>query len=613
MTRKELAKGSPLSWQETKQKASHVRKHGLKQFINIYNKTKDTRSPALKWGDEIEYMIIALDQSAKTAHVSLRSNEILESLQREEIENPETARFLWRPEYGAYMVEGTPGKPYSGVLKDLLTVEPCMIQRRKEIQKYLKSNEIAVTLTSYPRLACPFFSEPPLPQESSSSKSTFFPDMAINHMYPRYRAITFNTRERRGDDYHIRIPVMKDQLTRNSITEVFEFEEEEVEETLTESIPNFVCYDSVDGMGYCCLQVTFQAFNMDEARTLYDQLAPICPILLALTAASPVHRGFLTGTDCRWNIISQCVDCRTKEERGLEPLSRDRFIIPKSRYDSISAYISNEGSRYNDVPVVLNDHYLLELLEAGVEEPIARHIAHLFVRDPLVLFSEKVDQEDEKEIDHFDNIQSTNWQTVRLKLPLPDTDVGWRVEFRPCEVQITDFENAAFVCFIALLTRIILSYKLNFLIPISKVDENMKRSQEKDAIKNCKFYFNSNPFDSDSDEVTEMTINEIINGKDGYFSGLIPLVESFLNATEIEAETHQRLHDYLRLISGRASGELQTAASWIRSFVRSHPSYKLLMLFRFDSQVTEEITYDLITAINQLEQGTRKEPLLYGY
>jgi len=45
---------------------------------------------------------------------------------------------------------------------------------------------------------------------------------------------------------------------------------------------------------------------------------------------------------------------------------------------------------------------LLELLEAGVEEPIARHIAHLFVRDPLVLFSEKVDQEDEKEIDHFD-------------------------------------------------------------------------------------------------------------------------------------------------------------------------------------------------------------------
>ena len=67
-------------------------------------------------------------------------------------------------------------------------------------------DEMKYLLFLYFRLACPFFSEPPLPQESSSSKSTFFPDMAINHMYPRYRAITFNTRERRGDDYHIRIP-----------------------------------------------------------------------------------------------------------------------------------------------------------------------------------------------------------------------------------------------------------------------------------------------------------------------------------------------------------------------------------------------------------------------
>lgn len=37
------------------------------------------------------------------------------------------------------------------------------------------------------------------------------------------------------------------------------------------------------------------------------------------------------------------------------------------------------------------------------------------------------------------------------------------------EVQLTDFENAAFVVFIVLLTRVILSYKLNLLIPISKV------------------------------------------------------------------------------------------------------------------------------------------------
>lgn len=34
------------------------------------------------------------------------------------------------------------------------------------------------------------------------------------------------------------------------------------------------------GMGCCCLQVTFQASNIREARTLYDQLTPLCPIMV---------------------------------------------------------------------------------------------------------------------------------------------------------------------------------------------------------------------------------------------------------------------------------------------------------------------------------------------
>ncbi len=45
------------------------------------------------------------------------------------------------------------------------------------------------------------------------------------------------------------------------------------------------------GMGLSCLQVTFQACNLEEAENLYDQLSPLCPILLALTASSPMFRG----------------------------------------------------------------------------------------------------------------------------------------------------------------------------------------------------------------------------------------------------------------------------------------------------------------------------------
>lgn len=69
------------------------------------------------------------------------------------------------------------------------------------------------------------------------------------------------------------------------------------------------------------------------------------------------------------------------------------------------------------------------------------------------------------------NIQSTNWQSMRFKPPPPNSSIGWRVEFRPLEVQLTDFENAAFVVFVVLLTRAILSFKLNLYIPITKVTE----------------------------------------------------------------------------------------------------------------------------------------------
>ncbi len=159
------------------------------------------------------------------------------------------------------------------------------------------------------------------------------------------------------------------------------------------------------GMGCSCLQMTFQAQNINEARQLYDQLTPLCPIVvsktllhhfyqylsitrrlgkhskpwksdccktdifdqcwvigldliyqirapprpwefllleqslafepgfatfckclkpfhfclqLALSAASPVQRGYLADIDCRWTVIAQSVDDRTKEELGQE-------------------------------------------------------------------------------------------------------------------------------------------------------------------------------------------------------------------------------------------------------------------------------------------------------
>jgi len=38
------------------------------------------------------------------------------------------------------------------------------------------------------------------------------------------------------------------------------------------------------GMGCCCLQLTFQACNVEEARRVYDALLPVSPIMVGHAA-----------------------------------------------------------------------------------------------------------------------------------------------------------------------------------------------------------------------------------------------------------------------------------------------------------------------------------------
>lgn len=62
-------------------------------------------------------------------------------------------------------------------------------------------------------------------------------------------------------------------------------------ESKAASKPGHIYMDAMGfGMGLSCLQVTFQACNVEEAEMLYDQLAPLCPIFLALTASAPMFR-----------------------------------------------------------------------------------------------------------------------------------------------------------------------------------------------------------------------------------------------------------------------------------------------------------------------------------
>jgi len=145
---------------------------------------------------------------------------------------------------------------------------------------------------------------------------------------------------------------------------------------------------------------------------------------------------------------------------------------------------------------------------------------------------------------------------------------------------------------------------LNFLIDITKVDENMKKAQLRNACLNEKFQFRVNCENNfDEAEVLELTINEIINGNDK-FKGLVPLIKEYLKTieNEINSETNDKLNQYLSLFEQRANGKLKTPASWIRKFVDSHPKYE------HDSRINDEIAYDLIWNIQQISSGQLECP-----
>jgi len=605
-----LSVGTPLNWEATKKEAENIKEHGIKQFINLYAKLKDRHRDILKWGDEIEYTLIHLDHENRKARLLLKCSDILPKLQIDENENPGSNLNCWRMEYADYMIEGTPGQPFGGCLTQFNRVEDSMRSRREEVLQHLdETHETIICFAAFPRIGCPQFTEPICevsPKLNAASNSLYYPDRAIYPMHPRFKTLTKNIRSRRGKRQAINLPVFRDENTPSPFYPSIPNDDGEAAAAIKADHVYMDCMGF--GMGCSCLQMTFQACNIIEARVLYDQLAVMAPIMMALSAASPAFQGTLTDIDCRWDVIAGSVDDRTGEEKGEKPLKENKFRIAKSRYDCIDMYISECSKGFNDLPVQYDEKHKQMLLNADVDEVLAEHIAHLFIRDPISLFAEKLVLDDEVDTDHFENIQSTNWQSVRFKPPPPESAIGWRVEFRSIEVQLTDFENAAFVVFVVLLTRVILSYKLNLLIPISKVEKNMRTAVKRDAVLNEEYYFRKILTCSHEreDHVELMSIDTIINGKENVFPGLIHMMKSYLDTIDVDVDTGCTIQQYLSLISKRASGKCKTTAAWMRDYIRSHPDYKQ------DSNVSEDIMYDLTVRCDEISRGKVQCPELFG-
>ncbi|GMF51082.1 unnamed protein product [Phytophthora fragariaefolia] len=726
-----LVEGSPLDWPDALQWLQHVRAQGIDQFLHTYRRVKDIEGDELKWGDELEYGVFQMDAAAKRARLALRGAEILQQLQAKEKQSKEQGRdpaspsaagpqpcvdgCNWVPEYGAWMIEGTPSAPYGGFTSDLRKVEGNMRLRRARLLALLREDEIAPSVTAFPMMGVGDFTVPPSQPHGPVAMSDYISDAVINP-HPRFATLTRNIRQRRTRKVDIRVPIFRDVYTEArqeeeqaswnaeksrpnyeskkdvsspsspyasaptspSSTSNSDDNAEAMSKsppppaTLRKNVdnehpkrklstvdhdhkaepyPGFIHMDAMAfGMGMCCLQVTFQAKNVGESRHLYDHLGVLSPILLALTAATPILKGRLADTDVRWATISASVDDRTPQELGESPPPTDEETktkyakmagngikrLPKSRYEGISTFICNHKQgedphtltdKYNDVDVPYDEDSYKTLVDAGVDHLLALHISHLFIRDPLVIYQQRLHLDNKRETDHFENIQSTNWQTVRWKPPPPapssteDPHIGWRTEFRSMEIQLTDFENAAFTVFIALVSRVILTFDLNLYTPLSKVNDNMEAAHRVNAVLDEKFHFRCHMappevddcpskgachLHDDPDACELMTIAEIMLGKGSYFPGLIPLVYAYLDYIECDEATRTLVEKYMCLIAKRATGELPTAATWMRRFVRAHPDY------RHDSVVPHSTAFDLLNECQQIGEGLKQCPELLG-
>jgi glutamate--cysteine ligase catalytic subunit len=167
---------------------------------------------------------------------------------------------------------------------------------------------------------------------------------------------------------------------------------------------------------------------------------------------------------------------------------------------------------------------------------------------------------------------------------------------------------------VVLLSRAMLAMQYNFYLPLSMVDENMRRASLKDAAISQRFYVRKTALTANTeaipvvreDDVCELTVDEFINGSAEGFPGVIPAVLGYLETLGCDSVTRGRLLPYLNLIQKRASGELPTTAHWMRRFITSHAEYA------GDGKLTSKIADDLVKLCDDIGMGRVSRPDLLG-
>ncbi|KAF2403135.1 GCS-domain-containing protein [Trichodelitschia bisporula] len=537
----------------------------IEYILSIYPKISTRQASNKTWGDELESQIVTFNPTTKTALPTPIQTHLLQTLPSSSAD-PSVAEPVYHPEFAKYMIESTPPTPYTILPASLLSVEECLHSRRATIQYKLQTNEQVLNLSLHPRIGADLLAaqlSPPGSPASSSSTSTSQAQSALDTLIsPAPYTVA-----------HASITARHHHTPSISITPFTD--------THTSLPPTLTLPHILPGPGACGLQATFQCASLGQARALHDSLTIVAPVLLALSAATPIYAGVLVDTDARFARTGMAVDDRAPGE-GVAA----RWGVP-------GMYLADapmeDETRYLDPGHRLGETYVGRLEEAGMDGVMARYFAAMHGRDPLYVRGEEAEGLSGEAV--FRSLCGSDWSAVRMKIPEPQGAGGWRVEVRVMEVQMRDWENAGLLVFVALLTRVLMKQGLDLAIPLPQVRENMRRAQRRDAVRSERFWWSGG-----RDGVRELGIREIVLGGEGWV-GLLPLVRGYLDEERVEGEERAHLERYLDFIGRRASGDEKTAARWIRNFVQAHPGYK------GDSLVSDEVCFDLLRAMAEAEKA----------
>ena len=572
---------------------SQLKQQIVKQIVKLLKLYKDivlSPSESLKFGVEFEAHSIKKINSEKFGCIYSANINV------SHLYNDPKYDMLITPEAGSWMLEFLPKEPFTSYSSPSEVFD--FFSKVHNSFSGDDAETLILSCTGFPKYATPylnrevgdpFYDNPKLMAENNKNLgSKYISDLLANRSFQRYDLITEYLRSR-GDLQSAQLALFKDKNT--------DFESPLPGETKV----GLISCDS-HMFSACCavLHVTLSSPTLKDASWLHDQLHVFSPIFLALTASSCLVKDKLAAKDTRWGSNGTTSDDRTPEEKlkGLKP-----------RYTSSTLFVSSDPrnlKEYNDFPRCINleayEFFKKEAHKEGIEIPeqLINHFSGMLAKDIPIVFKHYLEDLEAEPTDTtlYELIQGTTWTDVRLKPPPSfDSTLGWRVEFRISELELKYQHNVRITHAVQIIARAVQDSRLNFLIPISLIEENFKRADNNDAVLNEKFFWRTNPLDKGPADVKELSILEIVEGVEGTnYVGLSKLITNFLEEREKEGDTRvvqeldiKELEKTFDFLKRRSSGEEPTVAKIVRDFIRSHETYK------FDSIASEECLNDLMS------------------